>query len=192
MTDKVFTRGIKYADLPAYKYKLLHEVVYKSKEVGNFVLHNNENTTQQKFVSIDIKKQELRILPGFCWDGPSGPVPDLNLFMYPSLVHDALYFLIRAKVLVGTKDSYQENKNYFNNPIKALEKSDKALYQKIKDHHRESVRYLSDAIFADLCKKNGCLKPVADIMGLVLQMFASYAAQNSKQKEYDLLIADNI
>jgi len=38
----------------------------------------------------------LSILSGFAWDGPSGPSVDTLDFMRASLVHDALYFLIRT------------------------------------------------------------------------------------------------
>jgi len=38
---------------------------------------------------------ELTIRDGYAWDGPSGPTFDTNNFMRGSLVHDALYQLIR-------------------------------------------------------------------------------------------------
>ena len=37
----------------------------------------------------------LSIMPGYAWDGPSGPTIDTPSFMRGSLVHDALYQLIR-------------------------------------------------------------------------------------------------
>jgi hypothetical protein len=37
----------------------------------------------------------LTIYSGYCWDGPSGPTIDTKNFMRGSLVHDALYQLIR-------------------------------------------------------------------------------------------------
>lgn len=37
----------------------------------------------------------LWIKKGYCWDGPSGPTIDTKTFMRGSLVHDALYQLIR-------------------------------------------------------------------------------------------------
>ena len=37
----------------------------------------------------------LTIKHGYCWDGPSGPTYDRRCFMRASLVHDALYQLIR-------------------------------------------------------------------------------------------------
>lgn len=41
----------------------------------------------------------LTIRAGYCWDGPSGPAIDTPNFMCPSLVHDALYQLIRMGLL---------------------------------------------------------------------------------------------
>lgn len=36
---------------------------------------------------------------GYAWDGPSGPVPDDPRFMRASLVHDALYQLMRESLI---------------------------------------------------------------------------------------------
>ena len=41
----------------------------------------------------------LTILKGYAWDGPSGPTLDTRSFMRGSLVHDALYQLIRMELL---------------------------------------------------------------------------------------------
>jgi hypothetical protein len=41
----------------------------------------------------------LTIKEGYAWDGPSGPTFDTKNFMRGSLVHDALYQLIREKFL---------------------------------------------------------------------------------------------
>ena len=41
----------------------------------------------------------LTILRGYAWDGPSGPTLDTKSFMRGSLVHDALYQLIRMGLL---------------------------------------------------------------------------------------------
>ena len=41
----------------------------------------------------------LTIRKGYAWDGPSGPTIDTKNFMRGSLVHDALYQLMREKVL---------------------------------------------------------------------------------------------
>ena len=41
----------------------------------------------------------LRIAKGYAWDGPSGPVADTKETMRASLVHDALYQLMRLRKL---------------------------------------------------------------------------------------------
>jgi len=64
--------------------------------------------TQLPFkVSIDIitpfvtlsRSGALIIKEGYSWDGPSGPTFDTDNFMRGSLVHDALYELMRANLL---------------------------------------------------------------------------------------------
>jgi hypothetical protein len=42
---------------------------------------------------------KLTIKDGYAWDGPSGPTMDTLTFMRGSLVHDALYQLMREKHL---------------------------------------------------------------------------------------------
>lgn len=46
----------------------------------------------------------LIICAGYAWDGPSGPVIDIDSFMRASLVHDALYRLMREG---GLPQSYK-------------------------------------------------------------------------------------
>lgn len=45
---------------------------------------------------------ELHIRAGYAWDGPSGPTIDTSNFMRGSLVHDALYQLMREGLLSET------------------------------------------------------------------------------------------
>lgn len=42
---------------------------------------------------------DLSIIAGYAWDGPSGPAFDSKNFMRGSLVHDALYQLMREGLL---------------------------------------------------------------------------------------------
>lgn len=51
-----------------------------------------------KFIDFD-EEGTLRIRAGYAWDGPSGPAFDTPTFMRASLVHDALYQLMREKHL---------------------------------------------------------------------------------------------
>ena len=56
---------------------------------------------------------DLTILDGYAWDGPSGPTVDTKSAMRGSLIHDAIYQLIREKHLSEklrktTDDIYRE------------------------------------------------------------------------------------
>ena len=59
-----------------------------------------------EFITLDTKGK-LTIKEGYAWDGPSGPVVDTKQNMRASLVHDALYQLMRLKKLsaMAYKDS---------------------------------------------------------------------------------------
>jgi hypothetical protein len=48
----------------------------------------------------------LTIKDGYAWDGPSGPTIDTKNFMRGSLVHDALYQLMREGIL--DEDTWRE------------------------------------------------------------------------------------
>jgi hypothetical protein len=45
----------------------------------------------------------LFIREGYAWDGPSGPTVDSKTFMRGSLVHDALYQLLRLGLIPGDR-----------------------------------------------------------------------------------------
>jgi hypothetical protein len=48
---------------------------------------------------IELDDGQLKIKSGYAWDGPSGPTIDTPSFMRGSLVHDALYQLMREGFL---------------------------------------------------------------------------------------------
>jgi len=50
------------------------------------------------YIRLDIDGM-LSIVSGYAWDGPSGPTVDTKSFMRGSLVHDALYQLMRERHL---------------------------------------------------------------------------------------------
>lgn len=50
------------------------------------------------YIKLDIDGK-LTIMKGYAWDGPSGPTIDILNFMRGSLVHDALYQLMRENHL---------------------------------------------------------------------------------------------
>jgi hypothetical protein len=97
-----------YRSLRRYKYQLmapfsssipeLAEGTRPGKAVMASVTSNDGWIRLQNFDLIIIKQ-------GYCWDGPSGPTIDTKNFMRGSLVHDALYQLMREEKLAR---SYQK------------------------------------------------------------------------------------
>ncbi|PCJ91124.1 MAG: hypothetical protein COA46_09260 [Porticoccaceae bacterium] len=67
----------------------------------------------------------LSIKKGYAWDGPSGPTIDTCNFMRGSLVHDALYQLMREKLLD-------------NDPTRDL--ADRLLQKMCKEDGMSSIR----------------------------------------------------
>jgi len=88
-----------YRKLRKYKYQLLKEDFQLELDVKIPVEIQIEN-----FVGLSAEGT-LTIKAGYAWDGPSGPTVDTKTFMRGSLVHDALYQLIRAeKFEPGSRD----------------------------------------------------------------------------------------
>ena len=83
---------IKYRS--GYKYWLAEE--YKVKV--SIIPENNvpKDKTTKSFIELNTEGV-LVIKKGYAWDGPSGPTIDIPSFMRGSLVHDALYQLLREK-----------------------------------------------------------------------------------------------
>jgi len=73
---------------------------YKYKLVAGYV---HENIKIPGFMSVDgfvtLESGTLLLRKGYAWDGPSGPTIDTPDFMRGSLVHDALYQLMREGLL---------------------------------------------------------------------------------------------
>ena len=91
MTD---TKQISYKD--GYKYQLTQDVVITLPWVTS-------DSMWQTKVSVPFLTLGplgiLTIRAGYAWDGPSGPTIDTKDFMRASLVHDALYQLLRQGYL---------------------------------------------------------------------------------------------
>lgn len=78
---------MKYRKLSKYKYQLMETFKVKLP----FTVSSFKETF---WIRLNI--DELTITKGYCWDGASCAI-DTHTFMIPSLVHDALYQLIRVK-----------------------------------------------------------------------------------------------
>ena len=79
-----------YRKLKRYKYQLMEpyklQISIKGYTVDTF------------YLKLDVAGW-LQMSEGYAWDGPSGPTIDTLNFMRGSLVHDALYQLIRLEKL---------------------------------------------------------------------------------------------
>jgi len=93
-----------------------HQIKYKSGY--EYQLHEDYDHPQQLSITapgddivtdyIELSTDgHLRIKKGYAWDGPSGPTFDTPNFMRGSLMHDALYQLMRYKLI--DKDTYRDD-----------------------------------------------------------------------------------
>lgn len=106
MPARISHDGITYTkhfrnEKPKYKYVLIdpyeHDTGFTRVDGGNpYVWLDHAGT--------------LRISAEYAWDGPSGPTFDTKNFMRGSLVHDALYQLMRERVLDHRKDRKHADK----------------------------------------------------------------------------------
>jgi len=111
------TRGIHYKSGYKYQYTDAEYPVMLPIAPGDEIFYYNRNTKvfpkddQPEYIMVGPFLKlwptgKMRILEGYAWDGPSGPAFDTPNFMVPSMVHDALYQLMRNKVLA--LDPYRE------------------------------------------------------------------------------------
>jgi hypothetical protein len=82
---------ILYKKRARYKYNLHSDVEYPT--------NIKVETPQISRVLIIDEVGNLSIKKGYSWDGPSGPTIDTKNFMKGSLIHDALYQLMRENII---------------------------------------------------------------------------------------------
>lgn len=87
------TKKVKYFKRKNWKYKTTSVFTYLS----NFCPIDGDFS--EEFISLD-RDGHLTIKEGYCWDGASGPAKDSPSIMRASLVHDALYQLMREGILL--------------------------------------------------------------------------------------------
>ncbi len=78
---------------------------YKYQLRGNYAVHvgiTPDAPINTEYVDLSVE-ETLTITSGYAWDGPSGPTMDTLNFMRGSLVHDALYQLMREGHLDSIK-----------------------------------------------------------------------------------------
>ena len=91
LIDEKRKRTIFYRKRREYKYNLRSDVEY---ETGIKIAH------PKNLGLLEIDSQgKLTIRKGYAWDGASGPAIDTRNFMRGSLIHDALYQLMREEVI---------------------------------------------------------------------------------------------
>ena len=91
------TRFIKYRS--KYKYQLAEE--YRLK-----IPLQPKKVIETEFINLDCDGI-LVVASGYAWDGPSGHLVDTTRNMRASLVHDALYQLMRHEHLKSRRATYR-------------------------------------------------------------------------------------
>jgi len=81
-------------DHPKYKYRLVDSIEHEL-----LVKLPYSHLLYTPYISIN--DGCITIKEGYAWDGPSGPTIDTTDFLKGSLIHDALYQLMREKYLPG-------------------------------------------------------------------------------------------
>lgn len=81
---------IKYKE--GYKYQIIETYTVQTN------ITPQEDVNHSGWVTLS-KEGVLTIKAGYAWDGPSGPTIDTKNFMRGSLIHDALYQLLREGLL---------------------------------------------------------------------------------------------
>ncbi len=76
-----------------YKYQLAADYSIKT-------IIKPKKDVSGRFIKLDTNGN-LTVLDGYAWDGPSGPVEDTKENLRASLVHDALYQLMRNRHLTA-------------------------------------------------------------------------------------------
>lgn len=88
---------VKYRTITKYKYAVLDEVEYQTGiniDVHRVSVYNSG----REYAAIE-RNGKLTIYPDYMWDGPSGPTIDTDNWMDASLVHDALYQMMRRNLI---------------------------------------------------------------------------------------------
>lgn len=96
------SQKITYRNLRNYKYQVVEDYTIDIPAQCKIELPITEDIIWPSAVKTFIKLTktgQLTIFKGYAWDGPSGPTIDTKDFMRGSLVHDALYQLIREEKL---------------------------------------------------------------------------------------------
>lgn len=94
-------------DHPKYKYRLTRHYVYES-EIAATINFAQKDIVKATGGYLNVVGTKLIIGEGYAWDGPSGPSIDTKDFMRGSLVHDALYQLLREGVIDHEREAFRK------------------------------------------------------------------------------------
>jgi len=94
-----------YRNLKGYKYILSENYVIRIKPISDKDIFEPDN--KNPFIKLSARGV-LTIFKDYAWDGPSGPTIDTKSFMRGSLVHDALYQLMRQGKLPQSARKYAD------------------------------------------------------------------------------------
>lgn len=83
---------LRFENVSHYRYRLVDEYVYEQK----LILPKTNIVTP--FIKLDVDGK-ITLAKGYAWDGASGPVISQKVVARASLLHDALYQLMRLKKL---------------------------------------------------------------------------------------------
>ncbi len=108
--------NICYRKLRHYKYQLIDENFLLMIEITPSADIQIEN-----FIELTTEGK-LTIMKGYAWDGPSGPTFDTKNFMRGSLVHDALYQLIRENKF--DEEEKEKRRRYADDLLREMCKTD--------------------------------------------------------------------
>ena len=126
-----------------YKYQLFEEY-----QIDIPIKPDKDVSSSGDYVILS-KEGKIVIKKGYAWDGPSGPTIDTQNFMRGSLVHDALYQLMREGSLI--KDIHRDP-------------ADRLLKQMCKDDDMSSIRawwvYQGVSKFGESAAEPNNIKPV--------------------------------
>lgn len=81
-----------FQNVSAYKYRTLKSFIYAQKHIlpEKDIIHPLFSITSEGIITIEM---------GYAWDGPTGPVFSERTVIKSTLVHDALYQMMRLRML---------------------------------------------------------------------------------------------
>lgn len=145
--DNGSTRGRERYALEEQLTRCLPDILRPSSDVE---ITDKGNGTLVKLTSSGC----LTVHPGYAWDGPSGPAPDTPELMRGSLVHDALYQLLREGHLFELEQDAEES-----------------------EHRHDTLRRAADELLIKMCEEDGMSRPLRRLVWAAVKWFGAGAAR---------------